>query len=266
MEPGHPTKASASDAAVAPRKESRMDTQRSRPHEDRKGASQTKAGSRLDSKAAVGTHGQQQQHQHHYHASSAQAAELVKQARLQESERRKQAEDEQKRLSNTPDMDSELELEEVSKMDPGLAGMDDNELFRRQRALQEKLEVKHMEYVKQAKRLQILRQELKDLEEPLKREIFAARTRLEEVNKDETRWVNEVNGLRKQMREAEKELQKARSLKQECTDSLVTVMADYEKKKEERLEQIALILGEKSLNDKSGTDPSASSDPAFSGF
>ncbi|KAK1868694.1 hypothetical protein I4F81_011177 [Pyropia yezoensis] len=81
------------------------------------------------------------------------------------------------------------------------------------------------------------------LEEPLKAEIFALRVRLEEANRLEAAAVDGVNRLRAELRDAEAGLAKSRTAKGALCDQLIEVMADYEQRKSERLDEINAIIG-----------------------
>mmetsp|Transcript_18872 Transcript_18872/g.32720 ORF Transcript_18872/g.32720 Transcript_18872/m.32720 type:complete len:237 (-) Transcript_18872:459-1169(-) len=191
--------------------------------------------------------------------STAEAALLVKQARQREGEQRQRAKE------KNPEKEADLVLEEVSGWEGTEAGgIDENEMLRKQRHVEQRLENKQREYLAQVKRLQQLRMELKALEEPLKREIFEVRTKLEEVNREESKLVGIVNNLRKDLRANEKALEDTRKVKNEYADRLVNIMADYEKKKGERLEEITDILGEE--YPKQAERASSSKKPAFDGF
>jgi len=189
-------------------------------------------------------------------------------ASLVREERARKAELEKRRKAKLKDEQNVAEpvLEVASGWEGVEAGaIDDNDLAKRQRILQEQLEAKHREAVSQARRLHELQLELKALEEPLKREIFAVRTKLEAEIREESRIVGDVNRLRKELFTAEKSLATVRERKNGLADELVNIMADYEKRKESRLEELAVILGEKSnaSNDQSNKNKS---DPSFSGF
>lgn len=148
--------------------------------------------------------------------------------------------------------------------------LDESELDRRQRLLHEQLALKEAAAKKQATALEKLRKDLKALEEPIKAEIFQIRTKLEEMNRQESGIVSSVNNLRHQLHEQEIELGKVREKKQELADSLIKVMAEYEKRKTERLNEIASIVGDGETNSSGGNGvgngASAGKKSGFSGF
>jgi len=146
-----------------------------------------------------------------------------------------------------------------------VGGIDENEMARKQRQLQERLESKHREAIRQAKRLEELRRELKALEEPLKQEVFEVRSKLELEIREEAKFVAQVNQLRKELRVAEAALAGTRERKRELADSLVDVMADYEKRKEKRLAELADLLGD-GAGPGISDEPAKSAAPAFGGF
>lgn len=179
----------------------------------------------------------------------------------------KEREKERKERSKRDNDVKEVELEKVSELE-GLKGgklVDESELDRRQRALHQQLEKKENEAKKTAEALEKLRKDLKALEEPIKAEIFQIRTQLEEANRHESTLVVAVNDLRKQLHAQETTLKQSREKKQALADSLISLMADYEKRKTERLNEIASILG-----DGSGKEPgkgqTKNNKPSFEGF
>lgn len=204
---------------------------------------------------------------------SADAAELV----LQERERQKEAQRvAQKRspssptggTTQSPTKSTEVKLETVSvpKWEGAEQGeVDESELDRRQRAISEKLERKQREVIQQGKQLAKVRAELKALEVPIKQEIMNIRELLEGANKEEIYLVQSVNTLRKDLAEKEKSLDKVRSQKQDYADQLIKVMADYEKRKTERLNEIAQLVGVDEGGEGSNNVVSKSSS-SFAGF
>lgn len=174
---------------------------------------------------------------------TAEAAEIVlrerERARLEET--RRAAQD---KTGGKP-VEPELETVSVPKWEGAEAGeVDENELERRQRSITEQLERKQEELQRTGKELAKLRAELKELEEPIKAEIMTLRERLEAANRSEKTLVESVNSLRKDLFEKEKNLAAVRESKQKMADDLIRVMADYETRKTERLNQIAHLLGE----------------------
>lgn len=147
---------------------------------------------------------------------------------------------------DSPDPQSEPHIEVVSVPDwksSQNADIDESELDRRQRALSEKLELKQLEVQRQGRRLAKVRDELKALEQPMKAEIMKLRQSLEDANRSEISLVDTVNTLRKQLFQHEQSLKQVREQKQSLADSLIQVMADYEKRKTERLNEIAELVG-----------------------
>ncbi|GAB0496511.1 hypothetical protein MMPV_007823 [Pyropia vietnamensis] len=122
-------------------------------------------------------------------------------------------------------------------------GDDDDVLGVRAREVRARLARKETEVAATAARLAELRESLSQLEEPLKAEIFALRVRLEEANRQEAAAVDGVNRLRAELRDAEAGLTKCRTAKAALCDQLIEVMADYEQRKSERLEEINAIIG-----------------------
>lgn len=190
--------------------------------------------------------------------SSSEAAEVV----LRERERQRQADDRKKKASSDQlDEEKKPSLETVStpKWDGAEAGeVDESELDRRQRALAEQLERRQREVIRQSKQLARVRDDLKALELPIKAEIMQLRERLEDANRREVVLVDTVNSLRKDLFEKEKGLKNVREEKQTLADDLIKVMADYERRKTERLNEIAELVGDKPVE-----QPKASN---FAGF
>lgn len=181
----------------------------------------------------------------HSDLTSTDAAEIV----LKERERQKETE-KRKKVQQAKSSDSsstkgpKLETVSTPKWEGADQGdIDENELDRRQRVIAEELEKKHREIQKQDKRLAKVRSELKALEEPIKAEIMQLRESLEQMNRTEIGLVESVNSLRKNLHQQEKQLDKVRTEKQDMVDNLIKVMADYEKRKTERLSEIAEIVG-----------------------
>jgi len=175
--------------------------------------------------------------------STSEAAELV----LKERQRQRELERRTKQAGDASDKAvAEPTLEQVSvpKWEGAEAGeVDESELDRRQRAISERLERKQREVHEQGKELARVRAELKALEEPIKAEIMQLREKLESANRTEKGLVETVNALRKDLFEREKELSDVRATKQDLADGLIGVMADYEKRKTERLNEIAALVG-----------------------
>lgn len=195
--------------------------------------------------------------------TSTDAAEIVlkERQRQKETERRKKAQ-QQAKASESSTEGPKLETVSIPKWEGADQGeIDENELDRRQRVIAQELEKKHREIQKQDKRLAKVRHDLKVLEEPIKAEIMQLRESLEQMNRTELNLVESVNSLRKNLHEQEKELDKIRTQKQDMVDNLIKVMADYEKRKTERLREIAEIVGEDFARSFS-KNPSSS----FSGF
>mmetsp|Transcript_5313 Transcript_5313/g.15872 ORF Transcript_5313/g.15872 Transcript_5313/m.15872 type:complete len:203 (+) Transcript_5313:72-680(+) len=167
---------------------------------------------------------------------SGEAAEIL----LRELEKgKKSANGENKSTPSAP------KLEQVSGLsEEQMKAMDESELEERSRAVQERLEKREVELKKQAEMLDKMKKELKAIEAPMKKEILEIRTSLEEINRNESRCVTAVNDLRKALFEAEKELGQYRDQKAEMSENLIRVMAEYEKRKMERLDKIADIVGD----------------------
>lgn len=195
------------------------------------------------------------------------AAELVLQERKRQREQAKRKEAKEKKAGNNANGDK-VQLEQVStpKWEGAEAGeVDESELERRQRALSEKLERRQAEIARQSERLTRVREELRALEAPIKTEIMQIRQRLEEENRKEIALVASVNSLRTDLVEKEKDLKVVRDSKQDLADKLIEVMADFERRKTERLNEIAELVGEDQQPDvkKKNVKPAKSS---FSGF
>lgn len=172
--------------------------------------------------------------------SSADAAEVV----LKERERQREIERKKKSSAEKPEVEPELETVSVPKWEGAEAGeVDESELDRRQRAIAEQLEKKQKEVHRQGKELARVRAELKALEEPIKAEIMQLREKLEDSNRREKSLVESVNTLRKDLFDKEKSLGEVRTEKQQLADNLIKVMADYEKRKTDRLNEIAELVG-----------------------
>lgn len=156
------------------------------------------------------------------------------------------------------------ELEQVTspKWD-GLEGgeVDASELDQRQRALSETLERRQRQVHQQGKKLAAVRAELVALERPLKADIMGLREKLETANRAEMTLVQSVNMLRKELFEKEKLLAETRTDKQTFVDDLIRVMADYERRKTERLNEIADLVGVDSSPNRVTNKPSN-----FTGF
>lgn len=192
--------------------------------------------------------------------SSAEAADIVlrERQRQREAEKRKQT---GKHPDKTNTSEPLLETVSVPKWEGADEGeVDESELDRRQRALSEKLEKKQLEVQQQGKKLAKVRAELKALEEPIKAEIMQLRESLEQSNRREISLVTSVNSLRKDLFEKEKALKEVRKEKQDMADGLIRVMADYERRKTERLNEIAELVGAEAPNTR---PPKA---PNFVGF
>lgn len=177
--------------------------------------------------------------------TSASAAEAVQKARRLERTRLKKGGSVGVGVDSKPTSTSRahvaLEMERVSTT--AASALDDVELARRQREVHERLEAKQAEVKRTAESLARVRSELASLEVPLKADIMRLRERLEASNRAERVLVDSVNGLRRQLHTKEVELAKIRERKQEQSDELIDVMAKYEKRKAERLEEIAHLVG-----------------------
>lgn len=198
------------------------------------------------------------------------AAEVV----LKERERERQKERQKKRQAQkqNPNKDAATSsdgthaptLEQVSmpKWDGLESGeVDESELDRRQRALSEQLDRRQREVHQQGKRLARVREELKALEQPIKADIMQLRERLEVANRSEITLVQNVNELRKQLFEKEHLLGETRQEKQTAADELIRVMADYERRKTDRLNEIADLVGGESAHNRLTNKPAK-----FTGF
>lgn len=122
--------------------------------------------------------------------------------------------------------------------------VDGSELERRQRAISRRLAARQRQLDRDGKELERVRGDLAALEAPLKAEIMSMRTALEEANRRESALVDEVNGMREALHGKEADLAKVREEKTQHADSLVSVMADYEKRKTDALNSIASLVGE----------------------
>lgn len=197
------------------------------------------------------------------------AAELVLQERKRQRDEAKRREAKEAKEGKTEKnmQGDKVQLEQVStpKWDGAEAGeVDESELERRQRALSEKLERRQAEIARQSERLTRVRDELRALEAPIKTEIMQLRQRLEDENRKEIALVASVNSLRTELASKEKELRVVRDSKQDLADKLIEVMADFERRKTERLNEIAELVGEdRQPNAKKKT---VSPKPSFSGF
>lgn len=191
--------------------------------------------------------------------SSSEAAEIV----LKERQRQKELDNRRKAKEASSDEPQQPELEKVSvpKWEGADAGeIDESELDRRQRTISEQLEKKQREVHRQGQQLARVRAELKALEQPIKEEIMQLREKLEDSNRREKALVESVNALRKDLFGKEKNLKVVREEKQKLADDLIKVMADYERRKTERLNEISdLVGGERITN-------STSKPSSFAGF
>lgn len=179
--------------------------------------------------------------------STSEAAEVV----LKERQRQRDLETREKPKSPSKPTPPKLETVSVPKWEGAEAGeVDESELDRRQRAISQKLEARQQEVRRQGIQLARVRAELKKLEEPIKAEIMGLREQLEGANRRESGLVNMVNSLRKELFDKEGELKNVRTEKQELADRLIEVMADYEKRKTERLNEIADLVGEERVPGK----------------
>lgn len=191
--------------------------------------------------------------------SSSEAAEVV----LQERQRQRELGDRRKDKEAVSDELQQPVLETVSvpKWEGADAGeVDESELDRRQRVISEQLDKKQREVHRQGQQLARVRAELKALEQPIKEEIMQLRERLEDSNRREKALVESVNALRKDLYGKEKSLKEVREEKQQLADNLIKVMADYERRKTERLNEIADLVGSQRV-----TKPT-SKGSNFSGF
>lgn len=188
------------------------------------------------------------------------AAELVlrERQRQREAEKRREA-----REAKGEAKDITIEKVSVPKWEGADEGeVDESELDRRQRALSEQLEKRQREVIRQSKQLARVREELKALEQPIKTEIMQLREQLETANRQEISLVQDVNLLRKDLFDKEKTLKKVRADKQDLADKLIRVMADYERRKTERLNEIADLVDAGSSTSGKVTN----NQPTFSGF
>lgn len=192
--------------------------------------------------------------------SSSEAAQLVLKERQRQREAEKNSQPKQS-AHTAKSLQPALETVSVPRWEGEDQGqVDESELDRRQRALQEKLERKQLEFQRQGKRLAKVRQELKSLEEPIRAEIMKIRQQLEYANREEIELVNSVNTLRTELHTKENSLKVTRQAKQDLADKLIGVMAGYEKKKTARLNEIAELVGEDVPKSKSTPNST------FSGF
>lgn len=164
------------------------------------------------------------------------AAEVV--LRERERERRRAAS-----RAGGSDAPSAPALETVTAMSAG-GNLDERELERRQRSISEQLERRQEEVRRTGRELARVRTELKALEAPIKAEIMALRERLEAANRGERALVDAVNALRTDLFDKEKKLAEVRERKSGLADDLIKAMADYERRKSERLEQIAHLVSD----------------------
>lgn len=197
----------------------------------------------------------------HGDLSSSEAAEVVL------KERRKQREIEEKKSKAAADgatpQEPTLETVSVPKWEGAEEGeVDESEMDRRQRAIAEQLEKRQREVNRLGKELARVRADLKALEEPIKAEIMQLREKLEDSNRREKALVDAVNLLRKDLFTKEKALKEVRTEKQDLVDDLIRVMADYEKRKTERLNEIADLVGGEPAQKLSSKRPASN----FSGF
>lgn len=146
-------------------------------------------------------------------------------------------------------------------------GVDEGELSRRHRSIQEQLSRKQEEVERTGRELSRVRKELAELEAPIKADIMKLREQLESENRSEKTLVDAVNALRKDLFQKEKKLGVVREKKQKLSDDLIQVMADYERRKSERLEQIAHLVGATEQNGTRGNgNKKKSSKSTFQGF
>ena len=186
--------------------------------------------------------------------NSSSAAELVLRERERERTRRSRSN------RTTP---AAPKLEKVSAPSLGAAAnVDERELERRQRTIHEQLERRQEEIRRTGQELARVRAELAELEAPIKADIMKLREKLEASNRIEKSLVSAVNNLRTELFEKEKKLSEVRETKQSLSDELIKTMADYEKRKSERLEQIAHLVGDTTPS----TEQKPNGKPAFSGF
>lgn len=126
----------------------------------------------------------------------------------------------------------------------GAGGADEGELERRQRAIGARLAARQKQLVRDTAELERVRGELAALEAPLKAEIMSLRAALEGAGKREKGLVEEINEMRDALYLKETEVVVVRAEKRQFADSLIGVMADYEKRKTEALNGIASLVGE----------------------
>lgn len=195
--------------------------------------------------------------------SSANAAEVVmrERERQRDIDRRKAAAEGAEAGEAPP----EMEAVSVPRWEGAEAGeVDESELDRRQRAIAERLDRRQREVKRTGQELARVRAELKALEEPIKAEIMKLRERLEDSNRKEKALVDTVNTLRKDLHTKEIDLKRVRDDKQDSADQLIRVMADYERRKTERLNEISAILGDESATNSAPGKKKASTE--FAGF
>lgn len=146
-------------------------------------------------------------------------------------------------------------------------GVDENELERRQRAIGARLAARQKQLVRDSAELERVRGELTALEAPLKAEIMSLRAALEGAGKREKLLVEEINDMRDALHLKEKEVVVVRAEKRQFADSLIGVMADYEKRKTEALNGIASLVGEDEMPlDGLDSSPMVKEKAGFLGF
>lgn len=193
--------------------------------------------------------------------SAAEAASLVKAERARAAARTKPTTPE-------PPKHETVQSPEIGWVGAESGDVDENELERRQRAISQRLIARQRQLAKDGAELERVRKELAALEAPLKAEIMSLRSALEDSNKREKFLVDEINALRDTLHEKEKEVVDVRSEKQQHADSLISVMADYEKRKTDALNGIASLVGEDPIESSSMSPIAAQKEPAssFLGF
>ncbi|CAN8076573.1 unnamed protein product [Agarophyton chilense] len=189
--------------------------------------------------------------------SSSDAAELVLKERKRQRDLQSKHTRRQQQSPTASQQKPELETVSTPKWSQQQhAQLDEAELDRRHKALQQRLEMKQQDIQRQGKRLQKVREELKALEQPIRAEIMHIRQQLEQANREEMTLVDSVNSLRTELHTKEQHLGEVRRTKQDMADKLIKVMADYEKRKAERLNHIAELVADEEVPTKKPTPTS----------
>uniref|UniRef100_A0A7S0BVK8 RAB6-interacting golgin n=1 Tax=Rhodosorus marinus TaxID=101924 RepID=A0A7S0BVK8_9RHOD len=151
-----------------------------------------------------------------------------------------------KKAENSPAISPEApEMEKVSGFSKEqMEMMDQSALEKKSRVVQERLAKREVELKKQAMRIEKLKAELQAIEAPMKKEILEVREKLEDANRRESSCVATINELRKTLFASESELKRIRENKMELSGNLLSIMRDYEKRKEERLNELSDLVGD----------------------